>query len=283
MSTQLIVVALVMFLWALLARECFVSNKKYKGPVLKLGSLVPSWGKTFFRYLGGILLSWIPRWIKNFFRYIGKSIKVFALGASLASLIGIVFVMSPDGYAHAVDWRDHRVTISIARNSQIEDIANRLDREDFRQINCLARNMYFEAGNQGQVGMAAVGDVVFNRLQHGIYPDRICQVIDSGKRDLLGRLKNGCEFSWRCDGLKHDVRDNTVYAAAYEVAYNQYLYRAKIPDLTGGARFYHADYVDPHNGIWKKACPVKKIGAHIFYTLTCGKKLSLNGNPGRKG
>lgn len=210
--------------------------------------------------------------VRTFFHFVGKAIRLFTFSSSLVSVVGIVFLLSPQGYASAVDWRDHRVTVEIARNINITDVADRLKREDFRQINCLAQNMYFEAGNQGQAGMAAVGDVVFNRLKFGVFPDGVCQVIDGGKRDQRGKLLNGCDFSWRCDGLPHQVNDRALYGRAYEVAYNQYLYRGKMPSLVGDARYYHADYVSPKNGIWKHVCPVRKIGVHIFYTDTCARR-----------
>lgn len=179
-------------------------------------------------------------------------------------IVPVVALLS-GSYTDAVRWRDHRVTVQIADNINVKDVASNLQPEDFRQINCLAVNMYFEAGNQGKAGMAAVGDVVFNRLKSGVFPDRVCQIVIGGKRNTNGKLLNGCDFSWMCDGTAHKITDKARYADAYEVAYNQYLYREKMPDITGGSTYYHADYVDPHNGVWKTAKPVVKIGAHIFF------------------
>ncbi len=177
-----------------------------------------------------------------------------------------VLALLNGAYSDAVAWRDHRVTIQIAKDIEVKNIASSLTHEDFRQINCLAVNMYFEARNQGDTGMAAVGDVVFNRLKSGVFPDRICQVIYQGTVDESGKpILNKCQFSWYCDGTKHVISDRKMYGRALEVAYNQYLYREKMPDITGGATYYHTDYVDPHKGVWKNAKPVKQIGAHIFY------------------
>lgn len=186
-------------------------------------------------------------------------------GFSTICLMGFIFLLS-GAWGTAVDWRDHRVNIEIAHDIKVKDASQSLTAEDFRQINCLAVNMYFEAGNQGRAGMAAIGDVVFNRLNSGVFPDRICQVIYQGTRDTEGHpILNRCQFSWFCDGKQHSIRDKAVYRDCYEVAYNQYLYRQKMPDITSGATYYHADYVDPHRGVWKKAKPILKIGAHIFY------------------
>ena len=42
---------------------------------------------------------------------------------------------------------------------------------------CLAKNIYFEAGNQPLAGKVAVAQVVFNRMEHASYPDNVCGVI----------------------------------------------------------------------------------------------------------
>lgn len=196
---------------------------------------------------------------------VGKWLGRLAFFGSLLGFAGLVFIRS-GGYDHALDWRDHRVTVQIAHDLNVKDIAANLTHEDFRQINCLALNMYFEARNQGTTGMAAVGDVVYNRLNSGVFPDQICQVIYQGTRDKLGNpVLNKCQFSWYCDGLSHRVTDKVSYARAYEVAYNQYLYRSRIPDITKGATFYHTDAIDPKHGVWKSVKPVGQIGQHIFY------------------
>jgi hypothetical protein len=38
---------------------------------------------------------------------------------------------------------------------------------DPKQFKCLTDNIYYEAGNQGTLGQAAVGRVVLNRVKHG--------------------------------------------------------------------------------------------------------------------
>ncbi len=42
---------------------------------------------------------------------------------------------------------------------------------------CLAKNIYFEAGNQPLAGKVAVAQVVFNRMEHASYPDNVCGVV----------------------------------------------------------------------------------------------------------
>ena len=195
-------------------------------------------------------------------RKAGKICRWVDWSLSAAMVGGLVFVMSPNGYAALKDWREHTVTVRIDPEKGIVDVAGQLNAADFRQISCLAKNMYWEAGREGQAGMKATGDVVFNLIRSGLYPDTICQVVYQAKRDASGHpIRNRCQFSWYCDGRKHIVTDERRWNMAYEVAYNQYLYNVLMPDLTNGATFYHANYVHPR---WKKQ-ETAKIGAHIFY------------------
>ena len=47
-------------------------------------------------------------------------------------------------------------------------------------IECMARNIYFEAGNQSKAGMIAVARVVVNRVQDTRFPNNVCDVIYEG-------------------------------------------------------------------------------------------------------
>ena len=42
---------------------------------------------------------------------------------------------------------------------------------------CMAKNIYFEAGNQPLAGKLAVSHVVLNRVMSDAYPDNICGVV----------------------------------------------------------------------------------------------------------
>ena len=42
---------------------------------------------------------------------------------------------------------------------------------------CLAKNIYFEAGNQPLAGKVAVAQVVLNRMEHSAYGDTVCDVV----------------------------------------------------------------------------------------------------------
>ena len=46
---------------------------------------------------------------------------------------------------------------------------------------CMAKNIYFEAGNQPLAGKVAVAQVVLNRIEHSAYGDNVCDVVYQAK------------------------------------------------------------------------------------------------------
>lgn len=127
-----------------------------------------------------------------------------------------------------------------------------------RQLACLARNIYFEAGNEPFEGKVAVAQVTINRAEARGFPDDICQVIYQ-KNMIYERVI--CQFSWYCDrDSTNKIINKSVYNESMEVAKKVLLEGFRLPSLTD-ALYYHADYVKPG---WKKE-RITKIGRHIFY------------------
>lgn len=132
---------------------------------------------------------------------------------------------------------------------------DQLAKSERKQIDCLAKNIYYEAGYEPRLGWTAVAAVTMNRVLSGNYADSICGVVYQNN----GRTY---QFSWV--GMKNRLSkiNEDVYNEILKVATNIYLnYNPSIHDPTKGATYYHADYVNPR---WKLE-KVKKIGAHIFY------------------
>jgi len=48
------------------------------------------------------------------------------------------------------------------------------------ELYCLAKNIYFEAGNQPLAGRIAVAEVTINRKNHRLFPNSICDVVYQG-------------------------------------------------------------------------------------------------------
>jgi spore germination cell wall hydrolase CwlJ-like protein len=121
-----------------------------------------------------------------------------------------------------------------------------------KQVDCLAENIYYEAGYEPRDGQVAVAMVTMNRVQDPRFPKDICSVVKQ-------KVNSTCQFSWFCEPRKYI--NETVYRNNLEVALYVYANYEKLPDNTNGAKFYHADYVNPK---WKLE-KTTKIGRHIFY------------------
>ena len=126
------------------------------------------------------------------------------------------------------------------------------------ELTCLAQNIYFEARSEPAEGKLAVAHVVMNRVTSRYFPDTVCGVVQDGTDEVLHK----CQFSWYCDGKADVVDDKDAWSEATKLASQVYWGRAEDP--SGGALWYHADYVKP---VWRKAfAKGPQIGRHIFYT-----------------
>ena len=145
-----------------------------------------------------------------------------------------------------------------------------LDKETQRQVTCLADNIYFEAAHEPLDGKKAVAFVTINRLQTGNYADDICGVV-------YQKTGSTCQFSWFCDKKITDrrltIRDTSLYNEIRQLAVNMVINFERQEDVTKGATYYHADYVNPR---WKLE-KVDQIGTHIFYR---SNKDEINRNKG---
>jgi spore germination cell wall hydrolase CwlJ-like protein len=134
-----------------------------------------------------------------------------------------------------------------------------------RQLQCLAVNIYHEAGYEPFEGKAAVAQVTLNRVESGKFPDDICKVVYQ-KNVVYDKVL--CQFSWYCQG-KTGVKpkNNVAYEQSMEAAKKVLLEGFRLPSLTD-ALYFHGDYINPG---WNKE-RVAKIGRHIFYSDKPGKK-----------
>ena len=138
------------------------------------------------------------------------------------------------------------------------------------QIECLAKNMYFEARNQGTAGILAVTAVVLNRVNDSRFPDTICEVVKQAltrvswlNKNKRYPIKNRCQFSWYCDGKSDVPKNKELYNNLEGWATSILSGEIDFIDITDGATFYHADYVQPSWAKMKER--TVKIENHIFY------------------
>ena len=137
---------------------------------------------------------------------------------------------------------------------------------DPKQLNCLAKNIFYEAGSESLNGQAAVARVVMNRIAHGFGKNPCAVVYQTAQVDKLvddevQKVKL-CQFSWVCDGKADPNKNSTKYKQAEQVAYDVLAYDAYKDVVPRTALFFHNLNVDP---LWPYK-QVAKIGNHIFYS-----------------
>jgi spore germination cell wall hydrolase CwlJ-like protein len=127
-----------------------------------------------------------------------------------------------------------------------------------RQLDCLARNIYHEAGGEPFEGKVAVAQVTLNRVESGQFPSDVCKVVYQ-KNVVYEKVL--CQFSWYCEqaSLKKPM-NGPVYIESMEVAKKVLLEGFRLPSVKD-ALYFHGDYINPG---WKRE-RVAKIGRHIFY------------------
>ncbi len=130
--------------------------------------------------------------------------------------------------------------------------------ERTRQLECLTRNIYWEAANEPFEGKVGVAQVTLNRVESGKFANSVCGVVYQ-KNVIYEKVI--CQFSWYCE-TNHKMRavHKPLWNESEEVAKKVLLEGFRLPSLKA-ALYYHADYVNPG---WKHP-KIEKIGRHIFY------------------
>jgi spore germination cell wall hydrolase CwlJ-like protein len=132
-----------------------------------------------------------------------------------------------------------------------------LSKSTQKQVDCLAENILFEAGKESKEGKVAVALVTLNRVASGNYASDVCGVVKQKTNGI-------CQFSWVCESIATNrltLLHSSLYNEARAVAINVLMNYETMKDITKGATYYHADYVNPNWGLPKTT----QIGRHIFY------------------
>jgi spore germination cell wall hydrolase CwlJ-like protein len=152
---------------------------------------------------------------------------------------------------------------NIAQTQTLYDKIKVLTKSEKKQVECLAQNVYYEAGYEPTKGQVAVAMVTLNRVNSGFYPKSICAT-------MTQKIQETCQFSWWCDDYKrtkattyrYSKHEKVVFEKSREVALHTYMNYEKIDDVTKGALFFHTKEVTPN---WKNVHVTTVIGNHIFY------------------
>ena len=130
--------------------------------------------------------------------------------------------------------------------------------EKTKQLECLTKNIYWEAASEPFEGKVGVAQVTMNRVASGKFASSVCGVVH--QKNIVYE-KVICQFSWYCESVSK-VRPihRELWKESEEVAKKVLLENFRLPSLKN-ALYYHADYVSPG---WKLP-RIEKIGRHIFY------------------
>ena len=142
-----------------------------------------------------------------------------------------------------------------------------------QDVDCLAKNIYFEAGVESTAGKLAVANVTLNRMNSEHYPNNVCGVVKEGKhrynakKDEWYPLRDMCQFSWYCDGRGDDPNPGRTWEDAKELAVliMQKHQRRILIDITDGATHYHANWMEQYPSWSYQHKKVASIDRHIFY------------------
>jgi spore germination cell wall hydrolase CwlJ-like protein len=144
--------------------------------------------------------------------------------------------------------------LKLENNLFDKEVVTLKERE--RQLDCLAINIYREAGYEPFEGKVAVAQVTLNRVENHQFPNDVCAVV----YQKTTATRTVCQFSWYCDTVHRNRPIGPGYKESYEVAKKVLLEGFRLPSLES-ALFYHADYINPN---WKLD-RITKVGTHIFY------------------
>jgi len=123
------------------------------------------------------------------------------------------------------------------------------------QVDCLAMNVYREAGYESVSGQLAVAIVTMNRVQSGKFKNTVCRVVHQSRNGT-------CQFSWTCVKSGQSKVNPNVYNYTRELSTKVFINRSLIHDYMSGALFFHAKNIKPN---WKTMKVVAQVGQHVFY------------------
>jgi spore germination cell wall hydrolase CwlJ-like protein len=159
---------------------------------------------------------------------------------------------------------------------------------DLKELQCLARNIFFEAASEPEEGKVAVGLVTLNRAQDSRFGRTICGVVDQKmirsiprevvveKRSLWTTTREThtvwnkvatCQFSWVCTKItKGPKPSDERWAESQRIARELLEDRSSFWDWRvkyQSALYFHSANVRPPWARMKEH--VARIGGHHFY------------------
>jgi len=127
-----------------------------------------------------------------------------------------------------------------------------------RELRCLAKTVYWEAGQEPAEGQRAVAHVVLNRVGQRGFAPTICGVVEQGGPHFP------CQFHWYCNGSDSRPVNQAWWEQSQRIARQALAER----DPTEGALYFHQAALHPD---WSRhPIGAKVIGKHVFFRGIAG-------------
>ena len=148
---------------------------------------------------------------------------------------------------------------TIFRFAYVDQVRIRTEQQRRTDLNCLARNIYYEARGEPAAGQLAVAEVTMNRVESSRFPNSVCSVVHEQNWDKRRERYVGA-FSWtEFDALPRPRGESWRRSMDAAVA----VYDEQAVPRVPGALFYHATSITPRWSVNME--PVAEIGRHTFY------------------
>ena len=155
---------------------------------------------------------------------------------------------------------------------------------DQKELQCLAKNIFYESANEPKEGKLAVGIVTINRTKDGRWPSSICGVVN--QRTVISKPKQVqtevkttfstrtetktvwekvavCQFSWNCERKRKIKENDPRWLESQEIAKMLMIGAyAEEQEKFSNLLYFHATHVNPR---WHNLKREVRIGQHVFY------------------
>jgi len=175
---------------------------------------------------------------------------------SLVLLVAVYFVLQQ---AHQISQ-----TLNIQTRATMEPVFEQVRpvKLSRKELDCLDRNVFYEAGTEEPVGKIAVAQTTLNRVKTGYWGHNICDVVYAPK-----------QFSWTRDERAYTEPKGQLWVETKLAVSSVIDNGLRIKQLKT-ALFYHADYVVPK---WKDNDKrIAQYGTHIYYSGGKDSWLAVN-------
>jgi spore germination cell wall hydrolase CwlJ-like protein len=187
---------------------------------------------------------------------LGLALSCFALssGSSAAEYVAatplLAYDLSATAPAPAPVAQQPAATTQAASDDTAQQPAPTAASVDTASVECMAKVVMHEAGNQPREGKIAVAQTLVNRLKvGGRFGGSICEIVNQ-----KGQYFRIASF--------HPRKDSDGWQEAVEVS--QEVLAGEAEPVAPGAIYFRASYA-PANAFFRSRERVATVGAHIFY------------------